>query len=329
MIEDQSAQQYILLAENSSGHSSHSAADVQPKDAINSYLSTVSDHRTLSFFHYKIADLPVIIYDKQAGLHVYSDINSMEQEGLFTEVGEQIVHKSNTAEAVSFDASITSLVCFEWIAMLLGIIFFAVAGHRAKKRPLTPPRGIQNMLEAVVGFIKNQVIAPNCPAKVTEKLQHYFYALFFFILICNLVGLVHGGHAATGSIATTLALAVIAFFVINITSMVEGGVGKWFKSLLGGAPWPLAFIMVPIEIISLFTKPFALTIRLFANMTAGHVVLLSLIGLTIVMQSYVMAGVSVAFSVFMLALELLVAFLQAYIFTILTAVFTGLAVGEH
>jgi len=111
--------------------------------------------------------------------------------------------------------------------------------------------------------------------------------------------------------------------------MKEAGVGNWFKHLLGGAPWWLFFIMIPIEVISLFTKPFALTIRLFANMTAGHVVLLSLVGLVIYLQSYAMAPVSVGFSVFMLVLELLVAFLQAYIFTILTAVFTGLAIGDH
>jgi F-type H+-transporting ATPase subunit a len=154
----------------------------------------------------------------------------------------------------------------------------------------------------------------------------------------NLLGLVPGGHTATGALGVTGALALTALIIINATAIREIGIGNWFKHLLGGAPIWLAPIMIPIEIISMFTKPFALTIRLFANMTAGHVVLLSLVGLIFyfaklnIGTAVVLGGIapiSIAFSVFMICLELLVAFLQAYIFTILTAVFTGLAIGEH
>jgi F-type H+-transporting ATPase subunit a len=303
---------------------------VEPKGAIQHYLQSLGEHRELGFFHYHIVDLPVIVYDNQAGFQAYKSVEAMEEGGVFTLHHHKIVHKNNLEQGVTFDASITSLVCFEWIAMLIGVILFTIAGRSAKKSPLKAPTGIRNLLETVVLFVRDQVVAPNLPGKhVTERLQHYFFTLFFFILFMNLIGLLPGGHTATGAVGTTLALALTSFLVVNYTAMREAGVGSWFKHLLGGAPIGLSFIMVPIEIISLFTKPFALTIRLFANMTAGHVVLLSLVGLVIYLQSYAMAPVSVAFSVFMLTLELLVAFLQAYIFTILTAVFTGLAIGDH
>lgn len=313
-----------------SGNGHHSEETPAPKDAINYYLKGLGDHRELKFFHYHIIDLPVIVYDSQEGLHIYKDISSMENAGVFTEYHHKIVHKDNPEQGVTFDASVTSLVCFQWIAMIIALVMFFIAGRKAKKNPNKAPKGIHNLLETVVLFVRDQIVGPNLPGKhITNRLQHYFYALFFFILFANLLGLIPGGHTATGAVGTTLALALTSFIVVNITAMKEAGVGSWFKHLLGGAPWPLAPIMVPIEIISMFTKPFALTIRLFANMTAGHVVLLSLVGLIIYMQSWGMVPVSVGFSVFMLVLELLVAFLQAYIFTILTAVFTGLAIGEH
>lgn len=304
--------------------------EVAPKDAINYYLESLGTHRDFSIFHYKIIELPVIIYDKEEGFHIYRDMKAMEQEGTFTEVHHKIVHKNNPENGVTFDASITSLVVWQWLAMIIGIIMFFTAGKRAKKNPAKAPRGIHNAIEALMSYLREQVIDPNMPSKkLADKYQHYFYALFIFILLVNLIGLVPGGHSATGAIGTTLGLALISLFVINITAMMQSGVGTWFKHLLGGAPWWLSIIMVPIEIISIFTKPFALTIRLFANMTAGHIVLLSLVGLIVMLQSLVMAPVSVLFSLFMMSLELLVAFLQAYIFTILTAVFTNLAIGEH
>lgn len=314
-------------AENA--HHGH-AAEVAPKDAISHYLGGLGTHRDFSIFHYKIADLPIIIYDKQEGFHVYKDAQAMEEAGTFTEVHHHIVHASNHEQAVTFDASITSLVVWQWIAMLIGIILFSISGRRAKKNPDKAPRGIHNALEAVLSYLRDEVVAPNMPTqKLIDKYQHFFYAMFFFILFANLLGLIPGGHTATGALGTTLGLALISLFIINITAMMQSGVGTWFKHLLGGAPAWLSLIMVPIEIISIFTKPFALTVRLFANMTAGHIVLLALVGLIIMFQSFVMAPVSILFSLFMLSLELLVAFLQAYIFTTLTAVFTNLAIGEH
>jgi F-type H+-transporting ATPase subunit a len=145
----------------------------------------------------------------------------------------------------------------------------------------------------------------------------------------NMLGLLPGAHSPTGNIAVTGALAVTAYFVINGSSIRQIGLWGWLKELTGGAPIYLVIIMVPIEIISMFTKPFALTIRLFANMTAGHVVILSLLGLIFLFQLIAVVPFVSVFVLFIYFLELLVVVIQAYIFTILTSVFVGLAISPH
>ncbi len=351
----------------SKGHSEMTADEVFPTLLGNN----LGDHREFSWLGIHICELPVIIYDKQEGLHIYSSTSSMVADGKFTmkihgeEHGYKFAEKSDlnpghlmhwkapivktstiqpakenhefSAEAVTLDLSVTSLMVFQWIAMILILTIFGIVGRRYKKNPTKAPHGIQNAIETLVVFIRDEVVTPNCGSKRAAKgLLPYFIALFFFIFVLNLLGLIPGGHTATGALAVTGALAIIAYFVINITAIRETGIGGWLHHLLGGAPIWLSPIMIPIEIISMLVKPFALTIRLFANMTAGHVVLLSLVGLIFFFKISIGTGVglaiapiSVAFSVFMYCLELLVALLQAYIFTILTAVFVGLAIGEH
>ncbi|MCX7909064.1 MAG: F0F1 ATP synthase subunit A [Ignavibacteria bacterium] len=312
------------------GHSEHTG-DIPPQQVFPTLLSTLGEHRELTFFHYHIVDLPVILYDKEYGLDIYPNIHKMQEAGKYTlSTTHQIVKSKNLGEKPTFDLSVTSLVCFQWLAMIILLVAFFVAGKRARKKPVSAPKGIQNLLETIFVFIRDDVVVPNIPnRKLAYKLLPYFVSLFVFILLMNLFGLIPGGHTATGALGTTAGLALTALFVINGTAIKQIGLKNWLKHLLGGAPWYLFFIMIPIEIISMFTKPFALTVRLFANMTAGHVVLLSLVGLIFYMKTLVFAVVAVPFSIFMYALELLVAFLQAFIFTILTAVFTGLAIGEH
>jgi F-type H+-transporting ATPase subunit a len=140
--------------------------------------------------------------------------------------------------------------------------------------------------------------------------------------------LIPGGHSATGNLAVTAGLALTAYFVINGSAIITKGFGHWIKEFTGGAPWFIWIVMIPIEILSMFTKPFALTIRLFANMTAGHVVILSLVGLIFLFKSFAVAPISIGFSLFINLLETLVAMIQAYVFTMLTAVFVGLALGH-
>ncbi len=307
------------------------SAEVPPSEVFPTLLGTMGEHRELTFFHYHIIDLPVIIYDKSDGLSFYPNIDAMVESGKYTlSTTHQIVKTSNPSEKPTLDLSITSLVCFQWLAMAILLVTFFTVKLKYKRRPISAPKGIQNVLESVVIFIRDEVVVPNLPDQnLAYKLLPYFVALFVFILLMNLFGLIPGGHTATGALGTTAGLALTSLLVINGTAIRQIGLKNWLHHLLGGAPWYLFFIMVPIEIISLFTKPFALTVRLFANMTAGHVVLLSLIGLIFYLKTLFVAVVAVPFSIFMYALELLVAFLQAFIFTILTAVFTGLAIGGH
>ncbi|MES2766360.1 MAG: F0F1 ATP synthase subunit A [Bacteroidota bacterium] len=312
--------------------------DIPKEEVFSRLLGTLGDHHEFAFgpIH---APLPIILLD-QGQLYTYPSEHAMEDAGKFTLHKGSVVHAGTEvvgkkATGVDWDFSITNFVVYEWIAIIL--IFFAIRSvvSKYKKNPLKAPSGFQNAIEATVLYVRDEVIYPNIPSRAAaNRLMPYFLSLFFFIAVSNLIGLLPGAHATTGAVGVTMALAITAFFVVNFTAIKEAGIGHWFHHLLGGAPIGLAPIMVPIELIGLFTKPFALTIRLFANMTAGHVVLVSLVGLIFFFKSLglgVVSGVaivSVAFSVFIYALELLVAFLQAYVFTILTAVFVGLAIGE-
>ncbi|MFA6570481.1 MAG: F0F1 ATP synthase subunit A [Bacteroidota bacterium] len=316
----------------------HGKKEMTSQDVFPAVLGHLGDHRELTFFDIHICNLPVIIYDKKEGFHSYSSMESMESKQTFTTVhGHPPIIRKSDMQPVSLDLSITSLLCFEWIAGFLIFSVLAIAARKYKKNPKKAPSGLQNAVEALILYIRDDAIFPNISSKRAAKgLFPYFIALFFFILGCNLLGLVPGGHTATGALAVTGALAITAFFVINITAIRETGIKNWLKHLLGGAPWWLCFIMIPIEIISMFVKPFALTIRLFANMTAGHVVLFSLVGLIFFFNlssgftgGLIISPISVAFSLFMYSLDLFVAILQAYIFVILTAVFVGLAIGDH
>ncbi len=294
-------------------------------------LGKLSDHDALYIGAYKITDLPKIYLDN--GLKIYKNTEAVKESGFYTvtqQKDNKTVINNETGMPPAWDLSITNFVVFQWLAIIICLVAFRKAFSGYKRRPGKAPRGFQNALEAIILYVRDQIVRPNIPIKsVADFLLPYFMALFFFIWTMNLMGLIPGGHTATGAVATTGGLALIAFLVINITAMKVSGVGAWFKHLLGGAPWWLAFIMVPIEIVALFIKPFALTIRLFANMTAGHVILLSLLGILFFFKTLILSPAITAFSLFIYALELLVATIQAYLFTMLTAIFVGLAIGDH
>lgn len=312
------------------GHNTenHSAHNQENQDVFTSLLNELGDHAGFYIGPHKISELPVILIDD--GLHVYASPSSMLKEGVYTIKGHGEIVRTSDGGKPSLDLSITNLVVFQWIAIIFLTFVFAKVGKLFKKEPTKAPKGLQNVVETFVSYIRDEVVRPNIPSqKTADSLLPYFLGLFFFILVLNLIGLIPGGHTATGAIPVTLALAITAFFVINITAMRVSGVGNWFKHLTGGAPWYLWPIMIPIEFVGLFIKPFALTIRLFANMSAGHIVLFSLLGLLFFFGNVLLAPAIVGFSIFIYFLELLVAFLQAYIFTMLTAIFVGLAIGEH
>lgn len=220
------------------------------------------------------------------------------------------------------DLSITKHVVMMWI--VLGILFcvFRVAARRVSE-PV--PRGLRNMLEILILFIRDDVARRAIPGH-PERFVGYLLTAFFFILTCNLLGLVPGMATATGNISVTAGLAFVAFFMIQYGGIREYGLIDHFRNLVPrGLPAWLVPLMIVLEFLSMLIRPFALCIRLFANMMAGHVVILAFISLVFILGVFA-APVAVFFALFVHFLELLVAFLQAYIFTMLTAQFIGLSV---
>ena len=186
-----------------------------------------------------------------------------------------------------------------------------------------------NLMEMLILFLRDEIVIPNMGSGGI-KYMPYLLTTFFFILIMNLAGLVPYGSTATGNISVTGGLAIIAFIMIQISAIRSQGLLNYLKHLTGGVHWLLWPVMVPIEILGLFTKPFALMIRLFANMIGGHIVIISLFGLIFIFQSWFVAPIPVLFVLGINLLEIFVAFLQAYIFTMLTSLFMGLGMQtEH
>jgi len=218
---------------------------------------------------------------------------------------------------------ITKYVVMMWVASLLAL---AIGWVAARRRSLAP-KGLHNVVEAIVVFVRDELARKN----IGEHGDHYvpyLLSTFLFILICNALGLVPYGATATSNIAVTAGLAGVAFLMIQASGVREHGFVAHFRNLVPhGMPWWLLPIMIPVEIVGMFTKPFALCIRLFANMTAGHVAILSLFSLVFILKT-VWVGVilSVPLALFISGIEILVVFLQAYIFTMLTSLFIGMSV---
>jgi len=187
------------------------------------------------------------------------------------------------------------------------------------------PKGLQAFIEPIVLFVKDEIVKANIGPKY-EKFLPYLLTLFFFILIGNLLGLLPGAANLTGNIAVTFTLAIFTFLITNF----NGNKNYWMHILwTPGVPLPLRIIILPVEIIGMFSKPFSLMIRLFAAITAGHIVLLSLLGLTFIFRSWLVGIGSTIFVLFISLIELLVAGIQAYVFTLFTSLYIGMAVQEH
>ena len=225
--------------------------------------------------------------------------------------------------SLTFDLSISKHVFFLLLSAVI-VVVLAVYGARKNRKSIVP-RGVGNLLEVFIVFIRDEVALPNMGPGGLKYLP-FLLTLFFFILIMNLLGLIPYGATSTSNISVTAALAVIAFVMIQAAAIQSQGVKHYIAHLTGGVHWSLWPIMIPVEILGLFTKPFALCIRLFANMTAGHVVILGLISLIFILKSAWVATVSVPFTLFIFLLELLVCFIQAFIFTTLVSTFIGMSV---
>jgi len=245
-------------------------------------------------------------------------LDSREIEVPFT---SQVIHLPEW-KPLGVDLSLTRTVAMMWIASALLIVVLLVAARRARE---SVPRGVRSVVEIFVLFIRDEV-ARKALGHDADRYLGYLLTTFFFILTCNLLGLVPGMSTATGSISVTAALAGMAFVMIQLAGMREHGIVGHVKNLLPhGLPAWLVPILLPAEILGVFTKPFALCMRLFANMTAGHVVILSLVSLIFIMKTVYFAAISIPLALFAYLLEILVAFLQAFIFTLLTAYFIRMA----
>lgn len=212
---------------------------------------------------------------------------------------------------------------FMGLAFVLVLALLLAARRTAGTARVT---GVGNLVEAVIVFLRDEVILPNTGEEGRPYLP-FFLTAFFFILFMNLLGLVPFGSSATGNLSVTAGLALCAFALMQVAGMRAHGVVGHFKGLMPhGVPVFVAPILLPIEFLGMFTKPFALCVRLFANMMAGHAVIAAFMGLIIVP---VLALANIPVAVAIGVLELFVAFLQAYIFTMLTAIFTGAFIHQH
>lgn len=242
-----------------------------------------------------------------------------------TLIKDELGHVSNKQP---IDLSITKNISSMLLVAAFMLFVFLTIARTYKKNPGQAPKGLQSFFEPIIIYIKDEIAIPNIGHKY-QKYMPYLLTVFFFIWFCNMLGIIPifpGSANITGNIAVSMVLAVITFLITTFS-----GNKNYWRHIFAtpGLPWPLLILMVPIEVIGIFTKPFALMIRLFANITAGHIVVLSLISLIFIFKTAFLALGSVPLVLFIDVLELFVALLQAYIFTMLSALFIGLAVEEH
>ena len=340
---------FLLLSVNSSAiYQQETTPSTQKKEFVASdfildhiadshewHILTKKDGENLAIY------LPVILYTRENGLAVFSSRNltkgkifrgfKLEEEGelkgkIVTANRDGVIDEKN----LPLDLSITKAVVAMFFAALIGLLLFISLARSYKKSGVSAPKGIQSFLEPVILFVRDDIAIPNIGKHKYEKYMPYLLTVFFFILINNLMGLIPFpppfGANVTGNIAVTFVLAAFTFLITQFS----GNKSYWRHVFATpGVPFWLLPIMIPVELIGIISKPFALMIRLFANITAGHIIVLSLICLIFIFGTIAVAPVSIAFVIFMDCLELLVAFLQAYVFTLLSALFISLAVEEH
>jgi F-type H+-transporting ATPase subunit a len=297
--------------------------------------------------------LPVIVYSKVKGFTAFSSshfhhghvayegyrlVNShyLEEKGLSAAKymeGKIIAVDANDmpTDEVIYDCSMTKNITSMLIgAILLIWLMLSVAKSYTTRGAKMAPKGFQGLIEPVIIFMRDEVVKPNIPSKHFERYTPFILTIFFFILINNLLGLLPGSANVTGNLAVTAALALISFLATIFSSNKH----FWAHTLNPPVPGWVKPILVPVEIIGIFTKPVSLMIRLFANILAGHIIILSIISLVFIFGSlnqvagYGFLPITILFNIVMMLLELLVAFIQAFIFANLTAVFIGQVMEE-
>jgi F-type H+-transporting ATPase subunit a len=335
-----------VFAGGDHGHESHdnhhATGQINTEEAIEAYKEHhLQDSHDFTFFtdgetgtHYGFS-LPVILID--GGLHVFMSSKFHHGEEIVESKGNRykldhgkIYKVDDLGEKVSkpIDLSITKNVVGILLASLIMIWLFVGLAKSYKRGPV--PTGIGRVLEPLVLYVRNEIVVPNIGEKKSKKFLPYLLTVFFYIWILNLLGMTPLAFNVTGNIAITVALTMFTFFILHFSANLD-----YWKHIfwMPGVPVVMKIILMPIEVLGIFTKPFSLLIRLFANISAGHVIIMSLIALIVTMKATMTTGgafgLSFALSTFLMLIELLVAFLQAFIFTMLSALFIGMAVQEH
>lgn len=225
---------------------------------------------------------------------------------------------------VGVDLSIDNHVLMVFVTGLVLLLAFGIA---FRKRPLVP-HGFANLLEMLTEYIYKEALVPNLGHEA-KAFSGYLMTAFYFILVANLLGLVPFGAAATGNIAVTITLAVCTLIVGQYAGIRKFGLVKFYKHLIpSGLPIFVIPILLPVEIMSLFAKHISLAIRLFANMMGGHITILAIMSLIFIFKSWIISPLPLALIIFSSLLEVLISFIQAYVFTTLSAVFIGTSLAE-
>lgn len=345
-----STQTVVTHEVTNSAHEAH-AEPTDVKSKVKGFIKHhVLDSHEFSFFqddetgvHYGFA-LPIIIWDN--GFQIFSSSKFKhgeavaESNGNFYKINHHDgkIYKTDAAGTITedeesghpknvrpLDFSITKSVLSIMIAaILMFFIFSSLAKSYAKNGGIAS--GVGRIFEPVVLFIRDEIAIPNIGDKQYKRYMSYLLTIFFFILFLNIFGLMPFGINVTGNITITFSLAILTFLITNFTANKNyWGHIFWMP----GVPKPMRIVLAPIELLGVVIKPFSLMIRLYANIFAGHIVLMSIIGLMFIFKSWLGSSLSFGLSFVLSILEILVAFLQAYIFTLLSALYFGMAVEEH
>ena len=289
----------------------------------------VLDDYRYEIMHGVIIPLPIIVYT-DSGLEIFSSSNLFDEDHNALKEGyngfkyDHGKLKPIDSQLSYIDLSITKNVAFLIMTSLLMILIFITVA-RGYVNKYSVPKGIQSVFEPIILFVRDDIVKPNIGHNY-EKYLPYMLTLFFFIFFGNVLGLLPAAANLTGNIAVTMTLAIFTFLITNFS-----GNKHYWKHIFWtpGIPLIMRVIILPIELIGVFSKPISLMIRLFAAITAGHIVLLSFIGLIFIFQSYGVGFFSSLFVVGLNLVELMVAGIQAYVFTMFSSVYIGLAIEDE
>lgn len=337
------------------GHGS-AAAETSSETSLKEEIKEFIGHHLLDSYDFSLfsyedehgkdvhvgAPLPVVLWDAETGLNIFSSSKFhhgetvAESKGNYYKVFHSKIYKTDAAGTIHLDDhhhatnekpldfSITKNVTVIFFVGLLMFFMFSRMAKSYKNSPL--PTGIGRLLEPIILYIRDDIAIPNIGKKKYKKYMSYLLTIFFFVWIINLLGLTPLGVNVTNNIAVTLALSLMTYLITTFS-----GNKDYWKHIfwMPGVPTPMKILLAPIELLGTVIKPFSLMIRLYANITAGHVVLMSIIGMMFIFKNWIGSPLSFGLAFALSLLELLVAALQAYIFTMLSALYFGSAVEEH